>query len=58
VDCGLIMEKAGGSLQSGRDFPARDLFSDRKSSGPGARRVDRAARIESMVDRGGADKRA
>jgi hypothetical protein len=34
------------------------LLSNGKSGGPGPRRVDRAARLGSMVDRGGADKRA
>jgi hypothetical protein len=35
-----------------------DLFSNGKPGGPGPRRVDRAARLESTVDRGGAEKRA
>jgi hypothetical protein len=35
-----------------------DLFSNGKSDGPGPRRVDRAVRLGSTVDRGGTDKRA
>jgi hypothetical protein len=35
-----------------------DLFSNGKSGGPGPWRVDQVARLESIVDRGGADKRA
>jgi hypothetical protein len=35
-----------------------DLFSNGKSGGPGPRRVDRAARLESIMDQGGTDKRA
>jgi hypothetical protein len=34
-----------------------DLFSNGKSSGPGPRRMDRAARLGSTMDRGGTDKR-
>jgi hypothetical protein len=34
------------------------LFSNEKSGGPGLRCMDRAARLGSTVDRGGADKRA
>jgi hypothetical protein len=35
-----------------------DLFSNGKSGGPGPRHVDRAVWLESIVDRGGAAKRA
>jgi hypothetical protein len=35
-----------------------DLFSNGKSGGPGPRRVDRAVRLESIMDRGGVDKMA
>jgi hypothetical protein len=45
-------------LQNGGDFPARDLFSNEKSGGPGPQRVDRDARLGSTVDRGGVDKGA
>jgi hypothetical protein len=34
-----------------------NLFFNEKSDGPGPRRVDRAARLGSTMDRGGADKR-
>jgi hypothetical protein len=55
---GYLWKKAGGSLKSGRYFPPQDLFSNRKSDGPGPWRVDSAAQLESIMDRGGADKRA
>jgi hypothetical protein len=35
-----------------------DLFSNGKSDGPGPRRMDRAVWLRSIMDRGGADKRA
>jgi hypothetical protein len=55
---GYLWKKAGGSLQSGRDFPAQDLFPNRKSGGPGPQRVDRVVRPNSIMDQGSADKRA
>jgi hypothetical protein len=58
VDRGLISDKCKGIFAKWRGISARDLFFNRKyRGGPGQLRVDRATRLGSTVDRGGADKR-
>jgi hypothetical protein len=43
VDCGLIYTRPGGSLQSGRDFLALELFSKGKYDGLDPRQMNHAA---------------
>jgi hypothetical protein len=54
VDRGLISDKCRGFFAKWRGISTGDLFFNRKHrGGPGTRRVDRAARLGSTMDRGG-----
>jgi hypothetical protein len=59
VDRGLVLDKCRGFSAKWWVISAGDLFFNRKyHGGPGPRRMDQAARLGSIVDRSGADKRA